>query len=37
VACAFRRRTERVFVHAEAAALWPPVGADSNKRGFHHA
>jgi hypothetical protein len=37
VACAFRRRTERVFVHAEAAALWPPVGADTDKGGLHHA
>jgi hypothetical protein len=33
----FRGRTERVFVHAEAAALWPPVAADPSKGGFHHA
>jgi hypothetical protein len=37
-ACLFRGRTERVFVHAEAAALWPPVAAEPNKRGrLHHA
>ena len=36
-ACVFRGRSERVFVHAEAAALWPPVGADSDKGGLHHA
>jgi hypothetical protein len=24
-ACLFRARTERVFVRAEAAALWPPI------------
>jgi len=36
-ACAFRRRTERVFVHAEAAALWPPLATHSTNRGFHHA
>jgi len=36
-ACLFRGRTERVFVYAEAAALWPPVATDSTKRGFHHA
>jgi hypothetical protein len=36
-ACLFRNRTERVFVRAEAAALWPPVGADPSKGGFHHA
>ena len=36
-ACVFRRRTERVFIHAEAAALWPPLATDSTKRGFHHA
>jgi len=36
-ACVFRRRTERVFVRAEAAALWPPVGAGPPKGGFHHA
>jgi len=36
-ACLFRSRTERVFVRAEAAALWPPVGAASDKGGLHHA
>lgn len=36
-ACFFRRRTERVFVRAEAAALWPPAGADSDRGDFHHA
>ena len=36
-ACVFRVRTERVFVRAEAAALWPPFGAESTKGGFHHA
>ena len=36
-ACVFRGRTERVFVRAEAAALWPPLGADSSKGGFHRA
>jgi hypothetical protein len=36
-ACFFRGRTERVFVRAEAAALWPPVGAGPTKGGLHHA
>jgi hypothetical protein len=36
-ACIFRARTERVFVRAEAAALWPPVGAASDKGDFRHA
>jgi hypothetical protein len=36
-ACVFRRRTEGVFVRAEAAALWPPVGPDPSKGAFHHA
>jgi hypothetical protein len=36
-ACVFRGRTERVFVRAEAAALWPPVGAVPTKGGLHHA
>jgi hypothetical protein len=36
-ACLFRGRSERVFVRAEAAALWPPVGSDSYKGGLHHA
>jgi len=36
-ACLFRSRTERVFIRAEAAALWPPLTTDSTNRGFHHA
>jgi len=36
-ACVFRGRTERVFVRAEAAALWPPIGTDFIKGGFHRA
>ena len=36
-ACVFRGRTERVFVHAEAAALWPPVSSSPSKGGVHHA
>ena len=36
-ACVFRRRTEGVFVRAEAAALWPPVGSDPSKGEFHRA
>ena len=36
-ACVFRGRSERVFVHAEAAALWPPVSSSPSKGGFHHA
>jgi hypothetical protein len=34
-ACIFRGHTERMFVRAEAAALWPPVGAAPAK-GIHH-
>jgi len=36
-ACVFRGRSERVFVHAEAAALWPPVSSSPSKGRFHHA
>jgi hypothetical protein len=36
-ACGFRGRTERIFVRAEAAALWPPIGAGSDTGGLHHA
>ena len=38
-AIAFRRRTEPVFVHAEAAAVWPPApgGPLSRPRGDFHA
>jgi hypothetical protein len=36
-ACVFRRRTEKLFVRAEAAALWPPVGLDPSKGALHHA
>jgi hypothetical protein len=36
-ACVFRRRTEGVFVRAEAAALWPPVSSNPSKGELHHA
>ena len=36
-ACGFRARTERLFVRAEAAAVWPPLSPSVTKENRPHA
>jgi hypothetical protein len=36
-ACLFRARTERLFVRAEAAAVWPPLPSTLSREDHSHA
>ena len=36
-ACLFRARTERLFVRAEAAAVWPPLAPSLSRENHPHA
>ena len=36
-ACGFRARTERLFVRAEAAAVWPPLPPSLSREDHPHA